>query len=51
VTRAALIRNRCAAQPLSALLAKDRKMLWTILIIVLIVLVVMAIFGRGRFSR
>jgi len=26
-------------------------MLWTILIIVLIVLVVMAIFGRGRFSR
>ena len=30
---------------------KDPNMLWTILIIVLIVLVVMAIFGRGRFSR
>jgi uncharacterized integral membrane protein len=27
------------------------KMLWTILVIALIVLVVMAIFGRGRFSR
>jgi len=26
-------------------------MLWTILIIALIILVVMAIFGRGRFSR
>jgi hypothetical protein len=30
---------------------KDPNMLWTILIIVLIVLVVMAIFGRGRLSR
>jgi hypothetical protein len=30
---------------------EELKMLWTILIIALIVLVVMAIFGRGRFSR
>ncbi len=27
------------------------KMLWTILVIVLIVLVVLALFGRGRLSR
>jgi hypothetical protein len=32
-------------------LSKGPAMLWTILIIVLIVLAVMAIFGRGRFSR
>jgi uncharacterized integral membrane protein len=30
---------------------KEPKMLWTILIVALIILVVMAIFGRGRFSR
>jgi uncharacterized integral membrane protein len=32
-------------------LERNNKMLWTILVVVLIVLVVMAIFGRGRFSR
>jgi hypothetical protein len=32
-------------------LVKEPKMLWTILIIALIILVVMAILGRGRFSR
>jgi hypothetical protein len=31
--------------------SEGTEMLWTILIIALIVLVVMAIFGRGRFSR
>jgi hypothetical protein len=30
---------------------KGIEMLWTILVIVAIVLVVMAVFGRGRFSR
>jgi hypothetical protein len=30
---------------------EESEMLWTILIIALIILVVMAIFGRGRFSR
>jgi hypothetical protein len=35
----------------AALTSKGHDMLWTIVLIVLIVLVVGALFGRGRLSR